>query len=174
MFEVHRTGYRKLVMKKYPYPSPQKKLKTVDDVSQYITDLTWNALNWLKMDGYVFFVHTPKMEGFHETKESGMNINVTWPYKKFNISIQQNSIDSCLKSNPGDPFWDNMEDSVFHEVFHVVLWRIDAIADKRYTTPIEMSDANEYTVDHLTHCFMPLIRDLRKHEKEKSHNKKNS
>lgn len=152
-------------MNKKQYPIPFKKLKTKEDVKTYIEDLVWNAMTWLKIDGYVFSVLFEGDELFHEDIGYGVSISVQYPYKKFYVSVQKDSLDKCLTQPlSNDGYWNNVEQSIFHECIHILLWRLGEVARRRFTTPEDLTDADEEAVDHLTHIIVDLIRDKRKHD----------
>lgn len=148
-------------MKNYPYPN--KKLKDNKDIVAHTLTLVDNALGWLNISGYTYCVLTPDMDG-HNTDESGdvgANIVVEYPYKKFTISIQQIEVDKCLSQKLDSPFWVNYESMLFHELIHIILWRGQELATKRYVTPTDIEDENEATTDHLTNVIYGLVKELR-------------
>lgn len=147
-------------MKKYPIPD--KALKSEADMRKYIEELVFNAMGWLKIDGYAFTVHFPHTEDFREVKGSGMCICVEYPYKKFKLSVQQDSMEKMKKeplSNRG--FWENLESSIFHECIHILTARFYEMAERRYTSPDDVKDADEELVDAFTHIIYPIVRDAR-------------
>lgn len=149
-------------------PIPDKPLKTDAEIKQHFTDLVFNAMSWLKIDGYAFFVALPGQDSFKEHKEYGASISVEFPYKKFTISIQQDSVDKARNqslSNTG--YWENVETSIFHEVIHILVWRLSEIAGRRYTTPTDVNDAEEELTDHLAHLIHDIVLQSRKNKRRK-------
>ncbi len=147
-------------MKKFPVPN--KKLVTDEDVADHITELIFNSLNWLSLDGYAFYVVTPGQPSHSEYKEAGMSIDVEFPYKKFKVSIQEDTVKKCKTeplSNRG--FWENIENGALHECLHVLVWRLAELANRRFTTQQDIRDADEELTDHLTHVIHKLMRDAR-------------
>lgn len=142
-------------MKKWPIPD--RALKNNKDIRDHITELVFNCLAWMRLDGYAFFVTLPGDDEWFEDKESasygvpaGISVTLDFPYKKFTIAIQKDSINNLLKqplSNSG--YWNNLEGSVLHEVTHILVWRIAEIGRRRWTTPKDIEDAEEELVDHI-------------------------
>lgn len=149
------------------FPIPDSPLKTDEEIKDHFTDLVFNVMSWLKVDGYAFYVVLPGQDGFVERKDAGACIVVEFPYKKFHVSIQQDSLNKCRNeplSNTG--YWDNIETSMFHEVIHILVWRLAEIAGRRFTTPTDIEDAEEELTDHFAHLIHALVRDGRRmHEK---------
>ena len=147
-------------MKKIPIPD--KPLKNEKDIYPYIEALVFNCMHWLKIDGYIFFVYLPKDKEHIVHENASVNIIVDYPYKKFWLSIQQDSVDKMLAqplSNTG--YWRNVQTSIFHEIVHILLWKTEVLAKRRYTTPTEMEDENEALTDHLTHIVYGMLEDIR-------------
>ena len=147
-------------MKKFPYPD--KEIKTVKQAEEHIVELVYNAMSWLRIDGYNFYITTPKEYSFVEREGSGIVITTEYPYKKFHISLQQDSIDKMLKAKKDAAVWINIEKSIMHEMFHLVLHRLTAMAHKRFLSPSEVEDTEEYLVDHLVSVFYPYMENSRK------------
>lgn len=147
-------------MKKFPFPD--KVLKTNDQIQAHFSELAFNAMLYLKLDGYNFWIMLPGNENFVEHKDSGASITLEYPYKKFSISIQQDTIKKCLTEKINSPFWRHVEESIFHELIHIILWNYVVLARKRFTDPDAIDDFDEFTTDHLTHCIYPLVEQLRK------------
>lgn len=149
-------------MKKLPYPYPSKVLKTEGAVENYIGSLVSNALSWMRIDGYTFFVLMPGADQWVEDKEAGMSIKVKYPYKSFYVSVQVSTVKNILNA-PRDYFgFPNTEKLVFHEVIHILFWHLSELAQRRYVTPTDIIDAEESAVDHLSNVIIGLIRDMRK------------
>jgi hypothetical protein len=146
-------------MKNYPYPD--KPLKTDKEIKDHYETLIFNCLNWLKLDGYRFYVLLPGDDNFTRHDNAGASICVEYPYKKFSVSIQQDSVDKAKKEKPTAPFWENIESSMFHEIMHIITWRGVELAKKRYVTPVDIDENDEFTVDHLTNTFYSVIRETR-------------
>ncbi len=142
-------------------PFPDKKLKNVQEVENHISELFFGALSWLEIAGYIFWVWTPGQPEFKEHKGAGLSILVDHPYKKFNVSVQQDSVDKMLQAGLDSPVWAALERSVFHECFHILTWHMTDIAQKRYTTPGELDDADESLVDHLANTVYPMVKEIR-------------
>lgn len=147
-------------MKNFPYPD--KKLEDKKQIELHYAELIANALQHLNIDGYVWNILLPGDDGFIEDKDSSAVVSVQYPYKKFNITLQQTLIDSARTEALDSGFWHNTERSMFHECIHVVLWRFAALAEKRYVTQREISEADEEITDHFAIAFYALLRDLRK------------
>lgn len=144
-------------------PIPDKPLKTKDDLRAYYEELIFNALNWLRIDGYVFYVVFKGDDDWVDSAGAGASINVEFPYKKFKVSIQEDSVEKNLSQplkNKG--YWENVESGIFHECIHILVWRLAELAARRYTTPTDVTDAEEELTDHITHMFYPYVRDSRK------------
>lgn len=153
-------------MKRIPYPD--KPLKTDEEIRQYFTDLVFNAMAWLKIDGYAFYVVLPGQSTFTEHEEAGACIKVEFPYKKFVISIQKDSVDKCRTEPLSNlDYWDNAETSIFHECIHILVWRLAEIAGRRFTTQTEIRDAEEELVDHFAHLVHKFVSDQRPKLKKK-------
>lgn len=135
-------------MKNYPYPD--KPLKTDKEIKDYYETLIFNCLNWLKLDGYLFYIKLPGDDKFVDHPDAGASICLEYPYKKFSISIQQGTFDKTKKEKIRSPFWENVESSMFHEIIHIITWRGVELAKKHYVTPTDIDDNDEFTVDHLT------------------------
>ena len=146
-------------MKKYPYPD--EKLKKIDDVRKYINKLVNNIKGYLQIDGWVGWTLFPKDTGFI-AENSEMNINITYPYKKYKLSIEQEHIDNCLKEKSDSPYWNNLERDIFHELTHILIDPLESIARKRFTNSDEIRDANEHLTDHFSIAFYNLVEDFRK------------
>lgn len=146
-------------MKNYPYPD--KKLESKEQVEVYYSDLVFNALEHLRIDGYAWYIALPGQEGFTECKEAGASICVEYPYKKFCISLQQDSIDKALVQDLSSPFWKNTERGIFHECIHILVWRLSSLAQKRYVTPTDIEDEEEALTDHLANAFYGAVTDWR-------------
>lgn len=147
-------------MKKWPYPD--KDIKTKDQVRRHFEELIFNALSWLKIDGYTYVTLVPGDADFRERDGAGVCIVVAYPYKKFAVSIQQDSLDKAFKEKRISHFWENVEDGVFHECFHILVWELAEIARMRYATFPQIENSEEALVDHLTHILMPLVKDSRR------------
>ena len=146
-------------MKKIPYPD--KPLKTNEDVRKHFEGLVSVAVSWLQIDGYCFTVHLPGEEA-HEKEDCAASIRVKYPYKKFELYVQQDSVTKCLRENLSSPYWLNTEACIFHELIHVILWRGVELAHDRYTRSKEIDDENEFTTDHLTAVIYGLVKSFRK------------
>lgn len=149
-------------MKKLSYPYPSKILKNEKDVYNYIGDLISNALSWLRIDGYSCFILMPGEDQWTEDKESGMSIKVKYPYKTFYISVQKTTITPLLNAPRDYIGFINTERLVFHEIIHILFWHLSELAQRRYTTPTDIIDAEEGDVDHLINVIYSLTRDARK------------
>lgn len=146
-------------MKKYPYPD--KKIGTKEDVDGYLAELFHNALHRLNIEGYIYYFLYPGDLDYYASPSAGLTILVKYPYKKFYVSIQQNSLDKMYAAKSGEPVWKSIERSVFHECLHIILWQLEEVARKRWTTPDELNEANEAATDHLANVIYPLIEELR-------------
>jgi len=149
-------------MKKYPFPN--KNLKTLPEVKEHFVELVSNAMNWLMVDGYTWFVLMPDDENHHKDDTAGACIVVEYPYKKFHISIQQSEIDKCLAQKKDSPFWKNLELMMVHEVIHIILWRLEHLAYKRHVTEQDIRDENEAVVDHLANIVHTAMMEVRKNK----------
>jgi len=148
-------------MKKIPIPD--KQLRNDKDIVQHIESLIFNCMEWLQISGYVFYVFLPKNKDHLKSEDAGLSIVVEYPYKKFNVSVQQDSIDKMLTQPISNvEFWEDIESSVFHECAHILLWKTEELAKRRYTTPTEISDENETVTDHLTHIITSMLQEIRK------------
>lgn len=150
-------------MKTYPFPN--KKLKTTEDVRSHFGELIANAMNWLMLDGYTWYVIMPDEQKWHEDVNAGATITVEYPYKKFQISIQRSEVEKCLAQKKDSPFWKNLEGMMVHEVLHVVLWRLEHLAYQRHVTEQDIKDENEAVVDHLANVIHSAMQEVRKHKK---------
>ena len=151
-------------MKKPPYPDNE--LKTVAECEKYVIDLTYNSLSWLRIDGYNWYIANPKDKDFVHMEGSGFVITTTYPYKKFHISLQQDSIDKMIGVKKNSEIWVNIEKSILHETFHLLLSRLVAQAHKRFLSPNEVTDHEEYVIDHLVGVFYPLLSNHRDKNKK--------
>lgn len=152
-------------MNKFPYPDQKPKDKK--EVELHFAELVSNALEHLNIGGYTWNILLPDEDGFSEDKDAGASITVEYPYKRFAISIQQNTIDRALKAELDSGFWPNAERSMFHECFHILTWRISVLSEKRYVTQREINDADEELVDHLAIVFLESVKDWRKEKNAK-------
>lgn len=146
-------------MKKYPIPD--KPLKNKEAIRTYIETLVFNTMEWLNIAGYTFVVYLPGEEGFSERKNAGISISVQYPYKKFDIYLQEPSVNNIL-NKPTDALFSNIECSIFHEMFHLILWKFAELSKERYVTPIELENEEEFITDHLAHIIYPLVKASRK------------
>lgn len=148
-------------------PIPDKPLKTDAAIRTYHEELIFNALAWLKIDGYIFYVLLPGDHGFIERENAGACISVEYPYKKFKVSIQKDSLDKCKSAKLSETgYWHNVEMSIFHECVHIILWKLGELARRRFTTPDDMTDADEEATDHITHIVCEQVREARKRKKK--------
>lgn len=152
-------------MKKLPYPD--KVLKTDEDIREYCEELVFNTMQWLRLAGYLFFIVLPGEDNHKADDLYGMSISVEYPYKKFFISVQKNSIDKMRNAPVKSPVFVNTERSIFHEMFHVLTWQVTELARRRYTTPTAIEDADEYLVDHLANLVHDLVEQIRKSKNKK-------
>jgi hypothetical protein len=151
-------------MKNFPYPD--KALKTNDQLRGYFEEVIFNTLSWLKLDGYNFYILFPEDDEFFQTDtDAGAAIRLEYPYKKFKVSIQQDTVDKCKSEKLDAPFWLNCEASIFHEIIHIITWRGTELAKQRYVTPTDIDNQDEYTVDHLANVIYPLVKENRKLKK---------
>jgi len=148
-------------MKKLPIPDKQP--KNNNDIEKHIDELVFNCLHWLMIEGYTFTIYLPKDKDFFVDEGASASIRVDYPYKKFAISIQQDTIDKMLSQPKSNVcFWKNLETAILHECIHILLWKTEELAKRRYTTPTEIQDENEATTDHLTHIIDYMIDKIRK------------
>lgn len=117
---------------------------------------------WLKIDGYIWYLLIPGDKGFRESSDAGACIVTEFPYRKFFISIQQDSIDKVLNEKTTALIFKNIERSMVHELLHVLFAPLAEIARKRFVTGSELVDAEETAVDHLSICIHEMICDVRK------------
>lgn len=152
----------RVALKVTTIPYPDRAILDKQDMNEYITKLVFNAMAWLKVDGYVFYVLFPGDPGFRENQDAGASITVEFPYKKFRISIQQDSMEK-MRTEPlsNKAFWRNIESSIFHEVIHILVWRISELAARRFTTQEDIREADEELTDHFTHLIHSLVVDHR-------------
>lgn len=151
-------------MKKYPIPD--KQITKRDELREHIEELFFNAMAYLKIDSYSFTVVFEGEENFVEHKNAGFSITVDFPYRKFHVSVQKDTVDKAFSKTLSTPgFWQNIEHGVFHECFHILGWRLSELARRRYTTPTDIEDADEELADHLANVFVHRIRQIRNHEK---------
>ena len=152
-------------MKKIPYPD--KPILKPIDARKHIEQLVFNTMAWLKIDGYTFVVYLPNEEGHTPYPNASASINVEYPYKKFRVSLQEDSLKKMYGGKLTDPLWENLEECIFHEILHVVMWKIVNIAQMRYTSEREITDIDEETVDQLTHIIYPLVKESREKSRKK-------
>ena len=145
------------------FPIPDKKPKNNNDIMEHVDELVLNCLHWLMIEGYTFIIYLPNNKNHFVQPETSATITVEYPYKKFALSVQQDTIEKMLSepiSNVG--FWKNLETAILHECIHILLWKTGELARRRYTTHIEIQDENEATTDHLTHIIDYMINTIRK------------
>lgn len=153
------------------YPHPKKRIATLEQVRSHIEDLISNvADNYLDIgNGMRIYVLLPGDDAWSDAskEDAGMTVMVQYPYKRCFVSVQQTTIDKMLKHKPSENFWENLERSVFHELLHVVLWDVMAKASMRYISTRDLEDTEESVVDHLTACFIRLLRNYREERDKK-------
>ncbi|MES2212205.1 MAG: hypothetical protein V4490_03600 [Pseudomonadota bacterium] len=151
-------------MKKIPYPP--KQLKTKQKAKEYLVELVSNAMSWLKIDGYAFSILSQSDTDFEHDADAGFCITVQFPYKKFRISVQESCLKDLCEVKPSNKqYWERIERSIFHEVIHVLVWRIAELGGRRFTTAKDIHDAEEELTDHLAIAFYALLDEHRKGKK---------
>lgn len=142
---------------------PKKTIKTKKQLEDYLGHLMHNAMGWLKLDGYILYINFPGDNDFTDVgKEFSFNIDQHYPYKDIYLSVQQDTIDKAFNKKLNSPFWKNLERSIFHEATHILSREISELAERRYTTPTEISNAEEKMVDHLSNVIYEMVEQIRK------------
>jgi len=144
------------------FPFPNKVLKNNSDIEEHLSWIYYNALQWLNLAGYITYFVFPGDKEHTNHEGAGLSIRVEYPYKKIKISVQQDSIDKMLATTDlKHALWGNIERSMFHEVIHIITWRLGELSRERYVTPTDIQNEDEFVVDHLTNCLYNLVKDYR-------------
>lgn len=136
---------------------PKKKLKNKRQIKDYYTVLTFQVLRILQIDGYKLYIYWPGESDHCAFAGASMCVSVEYPYRRINLSIQQDSINKILSASPTDPLFKSILRSLFHECFHVLVWQFAHIAEKRFVAPRELEEAEENLVDHLANVTFDLV-----------------
>ncbi len=152
-------------MKKYPFPDAKPANRK--EAEEWLTTVFNNTLKFLNISGYPWFLFFPEDEGHGKSESSSLSILVKYPYKRFEVSVQQDTLEKMYKAKEDSFFWKNLEGSIFHECIHIILWDLGEIARKRYTTPTEYADKDEFVTDHLAAVFHDLADQLRTAKSDK-------
>lgn len=146
-------------MKKYPYPD--EKLVSKEEIRTHIENIVRNCMRHLNIDGYDWHIILPQENNWYEDSSAGASVSLTYPYKKFRISIQETEVVKMREQVLTSPFWVNLEQSMIHELMHVIIWRFSTLANKRHITSTDIADEEETLVDHLSIAFCSLLHDWR-------------
>lgn len=140
---------------------PTKAPKNDKQVESYFVELALVIAKHLNISGYKIFVYMPKDEGWHDGSDddAGITVRVEYPYKSIKISLQKDTVEKAKKCAVPSGFWSNSVHGMIHEMTHVMLWNLMAVARARCITKRELDDLEETTVDHIANLLHSLLRD---------------